>query len=128
MKGKDLPGAEAEYQQAFAADAKSLRALDDAFAVCAKAQEAAPDSTRAHYQFGKVALLSGRELENGLSHLDQFLAKPADKDGPTWADAHWRKGNILAALGRKAEARTEFETALKLNPAHPGATKDLKSL
>lgn len=93
MKGKDLPGAEAEYKQAFAADAKSLRALaglvnfyteqkrfDDAFAVCAKAQEAA------------------------------------------------RKGNILAALGRKAEARTEFETALKLNPAHAGATKDLKSL
>ncbi|MBI1808730.1 MAG: tetratricopeptide repeat protein [Gemmatimonadetes bacterium] len=141
MKDKDLPGAEAEYKQAFATDAKSLKALaglvnfyteqkrfDDAFAVCAKAQEAAPDSTRAHYQFGKVALLSGREMEKGLARLDLFLAKPPDKDGPTWADAHWRKGNILAALGKKAEAKAEYETALKLNPGHAGAAKDLKSL
>lgn len=45
-----------------------------------------------------------------------------------WADAHWRRGQILEKLNRKNEAKAEYESALKLAPGHNGATKGLKQM
>lgn len=138
---KDPVRAEQELKRAFAEAPKDGRAqgaligfyvgherFDDAFAACRKAQEADPDSRLLQYQTGRLAALSGKELERGAAALDQFLAGEPPTERPTWADAHWRKGQILARLGKKAEARAEHQVALKLDPGHKGAKDELKKL
>lgn len=138
---KDVVRAEEELKRAFAAASEDGRAhsaligfyaghdrFDDALATCRKAQEADPDSALLHYQAGRLAALSGKDLERGAAELDLFLAKEPPTDRPSWADAHWRKGQILARLGKKAEAKAEHQVALKLDPEHKGAKDELKKL
>jgi hypothetical protein len=50
------------------------------------------------------------------------------RDYPNVADAAFGLGRAYAAAGRKAEARTEFEQALKINPKHERAIAALKAL
>jgi tetratricopeptide (TPR) repeat protein len=100
----------------------------DAMEACRHLLTAHPEVTGTHYQIGKVASVWGHELEEGLSNLDAFLQTPPKPIGPTWADARYRKGLILLKLGRREESRTEFQAALKLNPSHPGATREVKKL
>lgn len=47
---------------------------------------------------------------------------------PDVADLHYRLGDLLAKLGQKTEAITELQRALTLNPNHPEARTELKSL
>jgi tetratricopeptide (TPR) repeat protein len=82
----------------------------------------------AHYQLGKIALLSGKGLTEGAEHLRTYLRSPALPDSPTWADAHWRLALVLEKLGHRDEALSELREALKLNPKHPQAAKDLERL
>jgi tetratricopeptide (TPR) repeat protein len=42
--------------------------------------------------------------------------------------AHYELGNILAGMGRRDEAREEFEAALKINPNFKGARQELEKL
>jgi tetratricopeptide (TPR) repeat protein len=42
--------------------------------------------------------------------------------------AHYELGNILAGMGRRDEAREEFEAALKINPNFKGARQELERL
>lgn len=138
---KDAAHAEEELKRAFAQAPKDGRAqsaligfyaghdrFDEAFAVCRKAQEADPDSPLLHYQTGRLAALSGKELERGAAELDLFLAKEPPAERPSWADAHWRKGQILARMGKKTDAKVEQQAALKLDPGHKGAQEELKKL
>ncbi len=138
---KDAVRAEQELRRAFTEAPKDGRAqsaligfyvghdrFDDAFGVCRTAQEADPDSRLLQYQVGRLAALSGRELERGAAALDRFLSGEPPTERPTWADAHWRKGQILARLGKKAEAKAEHEVALRLDPEHKGAKDELKKL
>lgn len=87
-----------------------------------------PGDATAVYQLGRLSLLSGEELEKGLASFDRFLTLPAPKDGPTHADARWRKGLILEKLGRTPAAIAEYREALKENPAHRGARRELERL
>jgi tetratricopeptide (TPR) repeat protein len=82
----------------------------------------------AHYQLGKIALLSGQGLSEGAEHLRTYLRSPAPPNSPTWADAHWRLALVLEKLGKRDEALAELREALKLNPKHEQATKDLDRL
>ncbi len=87
-----------------------------------------PGDAFAHYQLGRLSLLSGEEMEKGLASFDRFLALPAPKDGPTPADARWRKGLLLEKLGRTPAAIAEYREALKADPAHRGAKRELERL
>ena len=100
----------------------------DAMETCRHILTLHPDVTGTHYQIGKVASMGGQGLEEGLASLQKFLQTQPKPIGPTWADARYRKGLILLKLGRSEEARMEFQGALKLNPSHPGASKEFKKL
>ncbi len=58
-----------------------------------------------------------------LAHYDASLALRAESPGLQVA-----AGQVLVKLGRRDEARTRFETALKLAPQHEGAKKALAAL
>jgi tetratricopeptide (TPR) repeat protein len=87
-----------------------------------------PNDAFALYQLGRLSLLSGEEMEKGLAFFDRFLSLDAPKDGPTHADARWRKGLLLEKLGRTPAAIAEYREALKAQPGHAGAKKELERL
>ncbi len=79
-------------------------------------------------QLGKLAARTGLHRDEGLAMLDLVLKEPLEGGSGGYPAAHWRKGQILRDLGRKTEAKTEAEAALKLDPNHPGAKKLLEGL
>ncbi|MBK8598343.1 MAG: tetratricopeptide repeat protein [Holophagales bacterium] len=100
----------------------------EARAVFERRVTADPADAFALYQLGRLSLLSGEEIEKGLALFDRFLSLPAPKDGPTHADARWRKGLLLEKLGRTPAAIAEYREALKADPAHRGAKREMERL
>lgn len=121
---KDLAGARRHFEAAVEADPASLRARNtlanlhvreqrnaDARAVWQQALELKIDEVYATYQLGRLAAITGEELETGLQQLDRFLTfedKPSDLSVES---AHWRRGQILVKLGRIEEARAALMLA-----------------
>jgi len=87
-----------------------------------------PNDAFALYQLGRLSLLSGEEMEKGLTLFDRFLSLDAPRDGPTHGDARWRKGLLLEKLGRTPAAIVEYREALKAQPGHAGAKRELERL
>ena len=79
-------------------------------------------------QLGKVAARAGLHQEEGLAYLDQVLREPIEGGSGGYGAAHWRRGQILRGLGRKAEARAAAQAALKLDPRDPKPARLLKEL
>jgi tetratricopeptide (TPR) repeat protein len=84
-----------------------------------------PSDSYAGFQLGRVLQVEGADLQRAVGLFDRYLAGPAKLGGPTHADAWFRKGEILLNLGRKPEAISAFESALKLAPDHRGAAAAL---
>lgn len=142
-KEGDLAGAEKEYRGAASAadpsESTPLRVLvgflerqkrpDEGFEVLRAYLARHPGDPLALYQVGRLSAASGKNGAEGLAALEAFLkAPPAGDRPPRPADARWRIGQILAAQGRKADAKASFEAALRESPGHPGATAELKKL
>lgn len=81
-----------------------------------------------YYQLGKVALLSGKDLDKGLNAFRKYLAMPLARNAPDYAYAHWRMGLIYEKLGKMDSARIEFLKSLKLNPDLQESKKALAKL
>lgn len=90
--------------------------------------KAGGDDVRFHYQLGRLSALTGRDPEEGLSHLQAYLGKTPPPGNPTWADAHWRMGNIYEKIGNKSAAVQSYQRALEINPEHKNAKDSLKAL
>jgi tetratricopeptide (TPR) repeat protein len=87
-----------------------------------------PDDPGALYQLGKLAALSGEELEPGLKYMDRYLAQQERPDDLPEFGGHWRRAQILEKLGRKDQALAELRAATQLDPSAEGPRKDLKRL
>jgi tetratricopeptide (TPR) repeat protein len=79
-------------------------------------------------QLGKIAARAGIHSLEGLACLDQVLREPLEGGSGGYSAAHWRRGQILKALGRKDEARAAAEAARQLDPNDPKAARLLKDL
>lgn len=87
-----------------------------------------PEASGAWYQFGRTAVLSNTRHADGERAFRRFIAMPRDLDGPPLEAAHWRLGMLYEQMGRKADARKEYERALQLNPAHKESKAALRKL
>ncbi len=87
-----------------------------------------PADMVARYQLARVALISGTNLPQAVEHLTAYLTVEPKKDTPTWADAQWRLGLVYEKLGQKDNAVKALQQALKLDPGHQRAQKDLERL
>ena len=138
---KDLPAAETAYRKAAETDPKGIegpialatflggqKRWGEARSIFEKRLAADPADAIAVYQLGRIALFSGEDLEKGLACFDRYLTLPVPEDGPTHADARWRKGLVLEKLGKTPAAIAEYREALKENPGHRGAKRELERL
>lgn len=112
---RQFPDSVAPYLQ-LAATQLQQRNTAGAWATAERLLRARPDARAAQYAVGRVAAESGEQLDRGAAALGRYLqARPGPGDPPL-ANAHWRLGAIYERQGKKAEARAEYETALRLNP------------
>jgi tetratricopeptide (TPR) repeat protein len=80
------------------------------------------------YQVGRLAALSGQQLERGEAALKEYFQyTPAPDEAPLY-NAHWRLGTLYERKGDKAAARAEYQTALQLRPDYTAAQNALKKL
>ena len=87
-----------------------------------------PKQTYTLYHIGKAAALSGQRLDRGEQALLAYLKTTHEEgDAQAWG-THWRLGMIYEARKQPDKARTEYQTALKLNPRHAESAAALKKL
>ncbi|HEX2834382.1 MAG TPA: tetratricopeptide repeat protein [Thermoanaerobaculia bacterium] len=80
------------------------------------AQKLDPNFMPVHFRIGQWTAKSGKELARGEASLRKYLGhKPADNDPPHAATWYWL-GQVQEKQGRKADAKTSYDNALKLAP------------
>lgn len=139
--GEDFAGALSHFEAAVAADPDSVRARtalaslhlrekrsSDARSVWSQLLERKPGDAYATYQLGRLSAVTGEELEAGLIQLDAFLAMPETPDDLSKPAAQWRRGQILAKLGRTEEARVALQLAMADAEVARFAKEDLDKL
>lgn len=97
----------------------------EATALCEDALKLSPDTYLALYQIGRIAALSGENLDRGLAALRHALTLTPPPNSPSHSNIHFRLGNILEKKADPAAARAAYEEALKLDPNNRAATDAL---
>ncbi|HTZ21634.1 MAG TPA: tetratricopeptide repeat protein [Opitutaceae bacterium] len=80
------------------------------------------------YQVGRLAAISGQQLERGEASLKEYFHYEPTPNEPPLYNAHWRLGTLYERKGDKAAARAEYQTALQLRPDYTTAQNALKQL
>jgi tetratricopeptide (TPR) repeat protein len=80
------------------------------------------------YQIGRVAAVSGQNLDRGAEFLKRYLQTTPQGEDPPHSAAWFRLGQVHQKSGRAADARVAFRKTLELDPNHKGATEALKTL
>ena len=103
---------------------------DDAAKVIARAEAAIPDDLSPYVYAAGALLRDGAELPKAETYLQKYISqtKEPEANAPHLAGTHWSLALVYEKEGRKAEARTELETALRLKPDFEPAKHDLQRL
>ncbi|HKB92540.1 MAG TPA: tetratricopeptide repeat protein [Opitutaceae bacterium] len=102
---------------------------DEAFQLCEGILAKKPDDYIALYQYGRTVSASGKNLERGLACLQKCInLTPPGPSSPQPTHAWFRIGTLQEKLGRPADARAAYETALKLDATNKGAADALAKL
>ncbi len=108
------------------ADAKDYAA---AFQLCEAVLAKSPNNYTALYQYGRTASLSGQQLDRGLACLKKCLVlQPPGPGSPQPASVWSRIGVIEEKLGHVSQARTAYESAVRLDPGIAQASAALARL
>ncbi len=124
IKKLNPPRGRVAYANLYAMEKK----FPEAFAQFAEALKDSPDDYEALFQTGRLAAISGTELDTGLAALRKCLTLTPPPRQPGPAPVQWRIGNILEKKQDKAGARAAYEAALAVDPKFPQAIESLKQL
>ncbi len=102
--------------------------VDEALDLFEAMQRELPDAGQGWYQFGRIALLSDRRLDQAEFAMRHYLTLPPADGQPPTKYAHLRLGQILSKLGKADAARAEIQQALALDAEFEDAKKALASL
>jgi tetratricopeptide (TPR) repeat protein len=95
-------------------------------AVLAASEKAVPDDLAPYFQSTNALLEAGVELQRGEAYVRKYLGQEPEGEEPDRAHAHRLLGLILEKQGRRAEAVSELEAAVEMNPRFKEAKEDLK--
>jgi len=101
---------------------------DKAFDILEKIVADLPDEIFAYYLIGRIALMSGQNLDRAEECFKKYLQIESKKNSNSLAHVHCMLGNVYMAKGQKEHAKIEYEAALKLDPDHKKAKKCLEDL
>ncbi len=104
--------------------------VSDAFAAIEAFQKRRPLDAAALYHVGRLAAVSGQQLERGEQALRKYLtvAPPPANNVPTLSVTHFRLGSIHERRGDKLTARAEYELAVRLDSRNEQAKRALAAL
>jgi tetratricopeptide (TPR) repeat protein len=94
----------------------------------AAAEKNVPDDLRPFYEAAQALLETAQELPRAEGDARKYLSQEPEGEEPDDAQAHRLLGLLLEKEGRRAEARAEMQTALRLRPNFKDAKNDLKRL
>jgi len=80
----------------------------------------------AWYHLGRTASIANTNLARGEEALKKYVAYSPKENEPTLANAHYYLGDLYEKQGKKAEAKQEYQVALKLSPTMTRASDALK--
>ena len=101
----------------------------EAFQLCEELLAKTPDDFFARFQYARVALSSGQNLERGVECLKKYISLATATPGSANAVIAWvRLGNLHEKRGHPDEARAAYEAALKLQPNDKAAAAALANL
>ena len=95
---------------------KQLRQYDKALESFQHAEDRGWDAKKATFERAETQCLAG-DLAGAAKSLDRFAKR--SQDDPQW---HYLTGMVAEMQGDYASAVSEYETARRLSPSHPGAT------
>ena len=101
---------------------------DTAFSGLEDVIERDPEHLQANYQYGRLASMSGSNLEKGIERFDRFLELGPDQT-PNWrAWANYRAGMIYEKLDQPDVALGRYRTAYQIDPEHEEAEEAIDRL
>jgi cytochrome c-type biogenesis protein CcmH/NrfG len=107
---------------------QSERKFAEAFAVCDEALAQHPDDYTLLYTLGRTASLSGQQVPRGVEALKKCLTLSPPDDMPGHASAWYRLGTLYEKQNDNAQARSAYESAVKLDGALTEAADALARL
>jgi tetratricopeptide (TPR) repeat protein len=106
----------------------SQRQYGDLDATLAQTESAVPGNLGPHYQAARVLIVEKGDAARAEALLRRYLDAEPEIGTPSHAAARWRLALALEREGRKPEAISELEAALKLDPKLDAAKSDLRRL
>ncbi|MBI3401009.1 MAG: tetratricopeptide repeat protein [Acidobacteria bacterium] len=101
----------------------------DAIAMYEKELKAKPDFITAHLSLGRVYIENLKNYDRGEKEVRLWLANPPkDASATNTAIAHYCLGVVHEQVGRRDQARAEYQAALGANPKNEDAKKALAAL
>jgi len=100
----------------------------EASAICEDFLKKTPDHYLSLYQIGRLASISGENVDRGIVTLRRCLELTPPPNAGTHANAQFRLGTLLEKKGDKPAARAAYEAALKLDPSYKNARDALAKL
>jgi tetratricopeptide (TPR) repeat protein len=95
-------------------------------AVLSASERKVPDDLTPYFEAADALLESAVDLKRGETYVRKYLEQEPEGEEPDAAHAHRLLGLILEKQGRGAEAVSELETAVRMNPGFKEAKQDLK--
>ena len=137
---KDTATAEREMQAAITSAPDTLRPYSalanwyardqrwpEAFAALDPYLKKHPDDPYGPYGIGRIAALSGQQLDRGEKGIRAFIAKPPKDAGALVLSGAWRRlGLVLEFEGKRAESQSAIKQSLTIDPRNEEAKKALK--
>ncbi len=126
----DLNPDRIEAYRVLAAALSLGKKYDDAAKLIARAETAIPDDLSPYVYAARAMLREGVELPKAEAYLKRYIegTKEPEVGAPLLAGAHWSLGLVYEKEGRKSDARSELETALRLKPDFEPPKRDLKRM
>lgn len=101
---------------------------DAAFETLEAVLKADSNNWGALYLIGRAGALSGKRLDRAEECLKRYFGHTPGPEEAPLANAHFRLGQVYEKKGNKAQARAEYQTALKLDPNLKDAKEALAKL